>query len=105
MAWAVGNAKVEPKGNAITITKQTSGSAKIDPLMATFNAVALMAMNPEPGISVFDQLAEAEQPQSDAAVPHDDDIDMAILSNHAHPRWEEMRQKYNDRFLTGDEDF
>jgi hypothetical protein len=27
-----------------------------------------------------------------------------ILSNHAHPRWEEMRQKYNDRFLTGDED-
>jgi len=104
MAWAVGNAKVEPKGNAITITKQTSGSAKIDPLMATFNAVALMAMNPEPGISVFDQMAEAEQPQSDAVMPHDDDIDMVILSNHAHPRWEEMRQKYNDRFLTGDED-
>jgi phage terminase large subunit-like protein len=31
MAWAVSNAKVEPKGNAIVITKQASGTAKTDP--------------------------------------------------------------------------
>lgn len=48
MAWAVGNAKVIPVGNAIMITKQASGTAKIDPLMATFDAVSLMALNPEP---------------------------------------------------------
>jgi len=58
MNWCVGNARVEPKGNAISITKQASGTGKIDPLMATFNAVALMAMNPEARCvkSIYDNL-------------------------------------------------
>jgi phage terminase large subunit-like protein len=48
MNWCVGNAKVEPRGNAALITKQASGTGKIDPLMALFNAVSLMADNPVP---------------------------------------------------------
>lgn len=47
MAWNVGNAKGVPSANAFLITKQASGTAKIDALMATFNAVSLLALNPE----------------------------------------------------------
>lgn len=48
MNWCVGNAKGVYQGNAMTIRKQESGKAKIDPLIAMFNGVALMSMNPEP---------------------------------------------------------
>lgn len=56
MAWCVGNAKTVPSGNAITITKQASGSAKIDCLMALFDAVSLMALNPQSGGFVTGEL-------------------------------------------------
>jgi phage terminase large subunit-like protein len=45
MAWAVANARVAPKGNSNITTKQATGSAKIDSLMAAFNAIALMSTN------------------------------------------------------------
>ena len=48
MTWCVGNARAVIKGNGMMISKQESGVGKIDPLIATFNAVALMSMNPEP---------------------------------------------------------
>lgn len=47
MAWCAGNARVVMKGNGMMISKQESGVGKIDPLIATFNAVALMSLAPE----------------------------------------------------------
>jgi phage terminase large subunit-like protein len=54
MAWCVSNARIEPRANSILITKQASGFAKIDPLMAVFNAVSLLSLNPESKASMYE---------------------------------------------------
>lgn len=46
MTWCVSNLKIEPTATAIRATKQTAGDAKIDPVMALFNAVTVMTRNP-----------------------------------------------------------
>lgn len=48
MTWCVSNLKIEPTATAIRATKQNAGDAKIDPVMALFDAVTVMSRNPEP---------------------------------------------------------
>lgn len=47
MGWCVSNLKIEPTATAIRATKQSAGDAKIDPVMALFDAVTVMSRNPE----------------------------------------------------------
>lgn len=47
MAYSVSKARVKKAGNATYITREESGAGKVDPLLASFNAGALMAMNPQ----------------------------------------------------------
>lgn len=54
MSWSVSNAKTVQSGNATYITKQISGMAKIDPLMAVFDAVSLMSTHPESAGSAYE---------------------------------------------------
>ena len=46
MAWCVSNARIVPTPTAIRIAREEAGLGKIDPLMATFDAVELMGTNP-----------------------------------------------------------
>jgi len=55
MDWCVDNLKIEPTATAIRATKQNAGDAKIDPAMALFNAVTVMATNPDARRSVYEE--------------------------------------------------
>lgn len=49
MDWCAGNAVVQPTPTGMRIVRDASGYGKIDPLMALFDAAAIMATNPEAG--------------------------------------------------------
>ena len=47
LAWAAGNAKQRLKGSNYVVEKELAGAAKIDPLIALFNAAMRMRENPQ----------------------------------------------------------
>ena len=53
MAWCVGNCMLKGSDNATMVTKQASGTAKIDPVMAIFDAAYLMPIEEDPTASIY----------------------------------------------------
>jgi phage terminase large subunit-like protein len=64
MQWQAGNARVEMRGNALLVTKQVSGRAKIDAVCAMFDAAALMSESPTLIASVYDELGREQAKQA-----------------------------------------
>lgn len=58
LAWCAGNAKEEKRGSATVVEKAQVGTAKIDPLIALFNAFMLMSRNPEATADISSFLAK-----------------------------------------------
>lgn len=56
MAWCAGNAIVQATATGMRIARDASGYGKIDPLMALFDSVAEMMLNPSPdgGPSIYE---------------------------------------------------
>ena len=59
MAWCVSNALVQMRGNAVYVSKESSGAGKIDPLCALLNAAKVMELRPvaagDGGPSIYEE--------------------------------------------------
>ncbi|MDX3971149.1 MAG: terminase large subunit [Bradyrhizobium sp.] len=103
--WCVGNARVVLTTTASRIAREEAGFGKIDPLIALFNAAHLMTLNPEGGgRSVFDTMGDDEDTQSDAEFEASLAEEAAILRDPQHPRFEEMRERFNARLAEQDQE-
>jgi phage terminase large subunit-like protein len=99
MAWCMANVCAKEDKNENVFPYKERPEAKIDGAAALLNAMArVLSAEGEGGVSVFDLLA-----QSDPEEPVDSDIDQKILADPKHPRWQEMRERWEAQHLSSDE--
>lgn len=106
LEWCVGNLIIVPTPTAMRVGRDEAGFGKVDPLMALFNAAHLMALNPEAHAgNVFDAIARnaaKASPVVDASSVTSE-IEASILGDPLHPRFDEVRERYNARLAAADE--
>jgi len=108
MAWCVANLKIEPTATAIRATKQNAGDAKIDPVMAMFDAIDQMALNPPAAGSIYDDAEAYERVfgarSADGSPARD--FDPAILADINHPAFKEQKARFERwQAMQGDDEF
>jgi phage terminase large subunit-like protein len=77
---------------------------RIDGMVSKAMSIGIATATIAGSTSVYDQLAAMVAGQASVGPVETDDIDLAILADHKHPRWQEMRERYEQRFATADED-
>lgn len=105
LAWCMGNLRVIPTRTAMMVARDEAGFGKVDPSMALFNAAHLMSLNPEAsGRSAFDADDFDDVMQTGAAEAPMTDTELAILRDPTHPKWHEMRDRWERENLKLDEE-
>ena len=102
MRWCVSNLKIEPTATAIRATKQNAGDAKIDPVMALFDAVTFMSLNPQASQqgSIYDDPDACEQAfggkPAAGPEPIDDGVSWSadVIADVGHPMFDEHKRRF-----------
>lgn len=88
---------------------------RIDAIVSLAMAVGAATQREQVGVSIFETMAalekksaeqiDADSAQIDALPVKAGDIDMQILADPSHPRWQEMRERYEATLPPDDEEF
>lgn len=91
--------QIDPSGNK-KLTKSKS-SGRIDGMVALAMAFGVAPLTSEESGNVFDEIARLG-PQTDAPAGMTDADEARILADPSHPRWQEARSRFEQRFMTDD---
>ncbi|MGE0290370.1 MAG: terminase large subunit [Bradyrhizobium sp.] len=99
--WCSGNAAVQPdaQNNRFFVKKAQRG--RIDGLVVLAMLAGAAEYMEAAAPSIYDILGA----KSAAEPAQANDIDMQILGDPRHPRWQEAREAYERKFLSADEEF
>lgn len=102
MRWCFSNAVPMSGDTGLLFMSKSKSTDAIDLVVTAAMGVGRAFAAAAPAKSIYDRPElwdETDQPE------HGDGIDREILANPAHPRWHEMRDRFEAQFTDDDEDF